>query len=94
MVCSDADPIKESLLSVQSQVESSLQTCKLLNGKVKQRRNGVQDPEIKGMQYGSASLKSQQGAGHKSYAKKTEDRENAKAAYGKPELRALLGNLP
>lgn len=70
MVCSDADPIKESLFSVQSQVESSLQICKLLNGEVKQHRDGVQDCEIKGMQYSSALLKSQQGAGHKSYAQR------------------------
>lgn len=70
MVCSDADPIKESLPSVQSQVESSLQTSKLLNEKVKQDRDGVQDWEIKGMQYSSPSLKSQQGAGHKSHAQR------------------------
>lgn len=65
MVCSDADPIKELLLPVQSQVESSLQTCRFLNGKVKQHRDGDW-----GMQYTSASLKSRQGAGHKSHVQR------------------------
>jgi len=43
MACSDADPITESLLSVPSQVEISLQTCQLLNGKVKHHRDSAQD---------------------------------------------------
>lgn len=39
MVCSDVDPTRECLLSVQGQVEGSLQTFMLINGKVKQHRN-------------------------------------------------------
>lgn len=71
--------LSRSLHSLQSQMKNSLQTCKLLNGKIKQLRDGVQVWEIKGMQYSSASLNSQQGASHKSY--ETEDMEHAKAAY-------------
>lgn len=91
MVCSDADPIKEPLLPVQSQVESRLQTCRFLNGK----DQAAQRRRLRNKRHAVQLSLTQESSGSwpRVSCSETEGREHAKTAYGNDELTAALGNV-